>query len=690
MTSSRLLYCSAVFLSAFLLFLVEPMAAKQLLPVLGGSSAVWLTCLVFFQLTLLLGYLYAHWLNRTPFTRQRQSLHLALLALAIVLSAIASLFHLNLSHGTTHPVTTIFVTLAATIGLPFLLLGSTSPLLQVWLSRSEEGRIWYRLFALSNAGSLLALVLYPTLVEPHLSLKLQRILWSLGFVAYAILCAILSRQVRSISQPSLRQEPPPDTPPSSAAKKWLWFLLPMAAAMQLSAVTSHLTVNIAAIPLLWILPLAVYLLTFILAFEYPSLYRRGVIVRLLVLMLASLGYALSKIDTDLPIGIGILFFLVELFLACLFCHAEAYALRPQRVSETTLFYLLVAAGGAAGTFFIGIASPLLFTANYDIAISFLMIAVLALFVTWSDGWGQRLLWSTGSALLLALVVLLHTANAREALIQVRNFYGALRVKQSFTPPQNAPVRMLLNGAIQHGTQLFAPGKSKIPTTYYAEDSGVGLALLHCCEDRPGHTGRSNAGRNIGVIGLGAGTLAAYGTPADRIRFYEINPLVRPIAENLFTYLRNSAAQITFAEGDARASLTQEAPQHFDVLVVDAFSGDAIPLHLLTAEALALYRRHLAANGILAFHVSNQYVDLAPEIAQLAAAAGMLARIVDSPSTESRGAYRSAWVLVSTNADFFNRPDIVSIALPVPAIPGLRAWTDDYSSLLPVLRLTGHY
>jgi spermidine synthase len=683
MTSSRLLYCSAVFLSAFLLFLVEPMAAKQLLPVLGGSSAVWLTCLVFFQITLLLGYLYAHWLNRSAFTRRRQNLHLALLALAIVLSITAALFQLNLSQGTTHPVTTIFVTLTVTIGLPFLLLGSTSPLLQVWLSRSEEGKVWYRLFALSNAGSLLALVAYPTLVEPHLSLRLQRILWSLSFVIYATLCAILSRQARATGRPAppqeQAQEQPPDTPPSSTAKKWLWFLLPMGAAMQLSAVTSHLTVNVAAIPLLWILPLAVYLLTFILAFEFPALYRRAIVVRLLVLMLAGLGYALSKIDTDLPIGIGILFFLVELFLACLFCHAEAYALRPRRVSETTLFYLLVAAGGAAGTFFIGIASPLLFTANYDIAISFLTIAVLALLVTWDDEWGQRLLWSTGSILLLALVILLHTANAREALIQVRNFYGSLRVKQSMTPPQVAPVRMLLNGTIQHGTQLFASGKSKLPTTYYAEDSGIGLALLHCCEGRP---------RNIGVIGLGAGTLAAYGTPTDRIRFYEINPLVRPIAENLFTYLRDSSAQITFAEGDARASLTQEAPQHFDVLVVDAFSGDAIPLHLLTTEAIALYRKHLATNGILAFHVSNQYVDLAPEIAKLADSAGMMARIVDSPSQESLGAYRSTWVLVSTDDAFFNRPDIVSIALPVPAIPGLRTWTDDYSSLLPVLRLAG--
>ncbi len=676
MSSSRPLYGGTVFLSAFLLFLVEPMAAKQLLPILGGSSAVWLTCLVFFQLTLLFGYLYAHWLNRSGFTPKRQYLHLTLLAFAVVTLATPNLFRTTLAQGTSHPVTTIFATLTVTIGLPFLLLASTSPLLQVWLSHSEGSKVWYRLFALSNAGSLLALAAYPTLVEPHLTLKLQRTLWSCGFILYAILCSILSRQVR-FTTPKTPTLEPVDAPPTPTAKKWLWFLLPMVAAMQLSSVTSHITVNIAAIPLLWILPLAVYLLTFILAFEFPSFYRRGIIVRILVLMLASLGYALSKTDVSLPISIGIVFFLVEVFVACLFCHAEAYALRPQRVSETTLFYLLVAAGGAAGTFFIGIASPLLFAANYDLPISFFCTALLALVITWSDGWGQRLLWATGSTLLFALIVMLHTVYTREALLGVRNFYGTLRVKRSNIPPESAPSRMLLNGTIQHGIQLFAPGMSKTPTTYYGTNSGIGLTLLHCCQGHP---------RNIGIIGLGAGTLAAYGTPGDRIRFYEINPAVRPIAENLFTYLRDSPARITFAEGDARASLAREAPQNFDVLVVDAFSGDAIPLHLLTTEAIALYRRHLAPNGILAFHVSNQYLDLAPEIARLAASANMQARSVDSPSVEPIGVYKSTWVLVSSDASFFNRDDISPQALPIAPIPGLRAWTDDYSSLLPILRL----
>ena len=676
MSSSRLLYGTTVFLSAFLLFLLEPMAAKRLLPMLGGSSAVWLTCLVFFQATLLLGYLYAHWLNRSNFTSRRQTLHLALLAAAAITLALPTV--LKSINETTHPVTTIFTTLAATIGLPFLLLASTSPLLQVWLARRERGPVWYRLFALSNAGSLLALLAYPTLVEPHLTLKLQRSLWAAGFVIYAILCAILARKADT-SAPSL-PETESNAAPTSHAAKWLWFLLPMAAAMQLSAVTSHLTVNIAAIPLLWVLPLTTYLLTFILAFEFPTLYRRAIVIRLLVLMLASLGYALSKAETSFPIGVNITFFLIECFLACLFCHAEAYALRPQHRSETTLFYLLVAAGGAAGTFFIGIASPLLFSANYDLAIAFFLTAALALAVTWRDGWPQRLLWSTASILLLGLLVMLHNGYKHEAIFLARNFYGSLRVKQTSTPANSAPVRMLLNGTIQHGTQLFAPGKAKIPTTYYAPDSGIGLSLLHCCEGRP---------RNIGVVGLGAGTLAAYGTLGDRIRFYEINPLVQPIAQNLFTYLRDSEASITFADGDARSSLAHEPQQNFDVLVIDAFSGDAIPLHLLTTQAIALYRRHLAPSGILAFHVSNQYLDLAPEIARLAASANMTARVVDSPPNESSGAYRSTWVLVSNNTAFFNRDDIVSLALPIAPIPGLRTWTDDYSSLLPILRLSQH-
>jgi hypothetical protein len=685
MSASRLLYGTTVFLGAFLLFLVEPMAAKQLLPILGGSSAVWLACLVFFQVTLLLGYLYSHWLTRRGCLGWRRHVYLASLLAAVLLLAAQRVHPIEPGSGSDHPVTTIFATLTFSIGLPFLLLGATSPLLQVWFFRTWGGGIPYRFFALSNAGSLLALIAYPFTVEPYLTLRLQRTLWSLGFLIYAVLCALLTRPVKDAAVQTSSPSEDPTIPRTGGITKWLWFLLPMAAAMQLSAVTAHLTVNIAAIPLLWMLPLAVYLLTFILAFEFPSLYRRGIVVRLLVVMLASLGYAISKTDVSLPIGIAILFFLGECFLAGLFCHAEAYALRPQHGSQTTVFYLLLAGGGAAGTFFIGIASPLIFSANYDLALSFFITALLAVAVTWRDGWPQRLLWSTASALLLIFAIMLHTAYARDAILEVRNFYGTLRVKET-TTPQGNPERMLLNGTIQHGTQIFAPDLNRTPTTYYAVDSGIGLALRFCCIASDSDVPRP---RRIGVIGLGTGTLAAYGHPGDHIRFYEINPLVRPIAQNLFTYLRDSPAQITFADGDARTSLTREAPQNFDVLVVDAFSGDAIPLHLLTTEAIALYKKHLAPGGIVAFHVSNQYLNLAPEIAQLAIAANMQSKLVESAGDDLTGSYRATWVLLTNSPNFFQRPEVATAITETPTTPLLRPWTDDYSSLLPTLQVTHH-
>jgi hypothetical protein len=704
----------AVFLSAFLLFLVEPMAAKQLLPVLGGSSAVWVTCLVFFQGALLLGYAYAWWMAR----QGRGWVHLALLGAAVVVLALPWLLAVLLgsvgidirfiSSATEHPVTMIFGVLGATIGLPFVMLGSTSPLLQALLARDEGCVVPYRLFALSNFGSLLALILYPTLVEPRMTLGEQWGMWLAGFVVFVGLSGWLvwRSSVRfrgdaethvakarhgtaGVLRPTLHDEAVKDGAPG---RRWMWFLLPMGAAMQLSAVTSHLSQDIAAIPLLWILPLATYLVTFILAFEMPGLYRRWAVGRFLAVMLASLGYALSKMDTRLPVGLAVLFYLVEIFVACWFCHAEVYRLRPARADRSTVFYLLVAAGGVAGTFFVGIASPLIFRANYDLAIAFLVTAVLAAVVTWEDGWAQRVLWCTGGVLLVALIVVLHLDLGRDALMTARNFYGSLRVTaadfddQSDMRAKNAdgsaftgtgPVRVLMNGRIRHGMQMMDADRRRVPTTYYGEDSGAGVALRNCCEGRA---------KNVGVIGLGAGTLAAYGEAGDRMRFYEINPQVEPIARNLFTYLRDSPAAISVVDGDGRAMLAREAPQGFDVLVVDAFSGDAIPLHLLTREAVEVYRRQLAPGGVIAFHVSNSYLDLAPEIGRLADAAGMQARVVESMEVPAEGAYRATWVLVSADAGFFARPGVRGVAMDIARRPGPRVWTDDYSSLLAVLRL----
>jgi hypothetical protein len=675
MTRTRLLFGAAVFLASFLLFLVEPIVARQLLPLLGGSAAVWITCLVFFQTALLCAYAYAHWLAR----HLRWRMHLALLAAAVALAACWAFGAISPSTGPAHPVSTIFCALSLWIGLPFLALGATSPLLQFWWSRIEGGPIPYRLFALSNLASLLALGSYPTLIEPNFTLHTQRAAWFVGFLLFAALAGLLTFRVRIASQLSTQlSATDPTAIPAPAAPlvhKLLWLLLPMGAAMQLSAVTSYITANIAPIPLLWILPLGVYLLTIILAFEFPRLLPRGILVRFLAVMLGGLAYMLAQVDHSVPIGIGISFFLGELLIAGLFLHVEAYRLRPQRASESTVFYLSFAAGGALGSFLIGIVAPLVFDFNYDLAITFFITALLALAATWRSGWPQRTLWSAVSMILLLLTIWIAIAYQRGTMIAVRNFYAALRVKQTYGYP-SPTLRTLTNGSIEHGTQMFGTdAQRKTPTTYYAVDSGVGLALDFCCHGRP---------RNIGVIGLGAGTLAAYGQPGDRIRFYEINPAVVPIAQNVFTYLRESGAQITVVGGDARTELTREAPQQFDVLVVDAFSGDAIPLHLLTTQALALYRKHLAPSGVIAFHISNQHVDLEPALALLAQSAGMKAMRFSSPSNDDRDEFVAYWVLLTYDGDFFAQPEVAAAGHAPVFRPGLRLWTDDYSSLLPLL------
>jgi hypothetical protein len=671
---SRWLFASAVFLASFTLFLVEPIVGKQLLPILGGSAAVWIACLVFFQTALLCAYLYAHWLARHPYW----PLHLVLLLVALGFAVFWAFGGIDLSNGPSHPISTIFGALGLWIGLPFLALGATSPLLQVWWSRIEQSEIPYRLFALSNLASLLALAAYPTLVEPHLTLHAQRAVWFCGFAAFAFLAAILTLRTRSAVVPvPTAAEVERAQSASALTHKALWLLLPMVGSMQLCAITSYITANIAPIPLLWILPLGVYLLTIVIAFEIPALLPRGIVTRFLAVILGGLGYMLSHVGVSLPAGIGIAFFLVELFVACLFCHSEAYALRPSRASESTVFYLLFAAGGALGSFLVGIVFPLVFSFNYDVALTFAFTAMLALAVTWMMHWGQRLLWWAASVTMLVLVVWIHVAYQRNTIVAVRNFYGALRVKQDYSSFPGATVRTLTNGSIEHGTQIFGTdAQRKTPTTYYAEDSGIGLALRFCCQGRP---------RSIGVIGLGAGTLAAYGHAGDRIRFYEINPAVVPIAQNAFMYMRESGAQIDVVEGDARTSLAREPPQRFDVLAVDAFTGDAIPLHLLTREALALYRRNLAPGGIIAYHISNQHVDLEPAIALLAQNAGMTARSLTTPLHPERGEYTARWVLVTDNPAFFCIPEIVDSAPSQPVFrPGLRLWTDDYSTLLPLL------
>ncbi len=667
------LFRLAVLLGAALLFFAEPIAARQLLPLYGGAAAVWITCLVFFQAALLAGYAYAHLLAGAR-GRWARYVHFALLA-----AAVASAFSWATASPAADPggpVTGILLRLVAWLGLPFVALAATSPLVQVWQRRTTGGRIPYSLYGWSNAASLLALLSYPTLVEPALPLPTQKLCWAFGVAVFAAVSAALAWRVPASTKPlasPLAIQPGQDLV--------LCFLLALAGSTQLSAITAHITGNVAAIPLLWIVPLAVYLLTFIVAFQDRVRIPRTPLAGVTAVLLIAAGNFLSKPQFALPIGLGLGLFLAELAAACLFCHSEVYRLRPLGDADATAFYLALAAGGATGALLIGVAAPAVFRANYDLSLTLAVTAAAGLAAVWPQGPRPRLVWSAAIAILLILAVQLHQAYGTGTLMSERNFYGSLRVTRGMAvggasgPLQ---VRTLLYGTITHGTEIFSvrgQGEPRVPTAYYAPDSGIGLALLNCCGDRP---------RRIGVVGLGVGTLAAYGHAGDQLRFYEINPAVQPIAQNLFSYLSQTAASVTLTEGDGRALLAQQPREAFDVLVLDAFSGDAIPLHLLTVEAIQVYKRQLAPEGILAFHVSNQYVDLEPELQALAAATGLETLAVSSEANEDSGAFKADWVLMHDPRTA--RPAALGQhAHPLRQQPGIKPWTDDYSSLLRLVR-----
>ena len=697
MRPRAILYVSAIFLSSSLLFLVEPMAGKRLLPLLGGSSAVWITCLVFFQTALLLSYLCAHAIAM----RLSRRAHLVAYGFLLALSLVQVFANLN-PHphaSTVRPVFSVLWVLAMLIGLPFLALSATNPLLQSWYAHGRpdhDAAPPYRLFALSNFGSLLALLAYPVLIEPNFSLRTQTLAWSLGFLAFVVVCGVIiasRRTVPEIGEPEIHPSPAvsvsasaapqaaaaaapsllPDVVPSPG-ERTLWLLMAACGSLLLSAVTSHLSQNIAAIPLLWILPLTIYLLTFVLAFNGGRIYSRKLMMGLLPSALGGVGYLIVDTTMDVPIMISIPLFCLTLFIGAFFCHGELYLRRPS-ARYLTQYYLLIAAGGALGSMFVGVLAPVVFSGSYEMAWSLVYTAALAAALIWRQYWAWRIFWPAAAIGLLAVVVLQERADRENAIVQVRSFYGTLRVTDEETEDAGR-YRTLIHGTIQHGTQFMASDElRRLPTTYYSRDSGVGLALDNCCKGRP---------RRVADIGLGTGTLAAYGEPGDVFRFYEIDPRVEVIAKNVFTYLRESRAKIEIVHGDARLSMEAEPPENYDVIAVDAFSGDAIPVHLLTAEAIKLYERHLAPGGIIAFHISNTYLSLAPVVQEQADHAGLHAVLVSTEDNDDTGAFSSDWVLVTANEKFLALPEIADASAKIDLKPGLRLWTDDYSSLLPIM------
>jgi SAM-dependent methyltransferase len=457
----------------------------------------------------------------------------------------------------------------------------------------------------------------------------------------------------------------------------LWLALSAAGSALLLAVTNHLTQNVASVPLLWLAPLTLYLLTFILAFEGRSWYQPRF---LWVVILAALGVmAWLVVDQehryDLAIQLGA--FLPGLFIACFFCHGELYRSRPVP-EHLTAFYLTVSAGGALGGLAVAVVAPLVFNGYYELGVGLVAAALLA---------ALRFMPLGLVPAIFSLGVLLGVGagasydffgQQRDVRVSTRGFYGVLRVKEYGSPGEEDHLRRLVHGTIMHGEQYQHESRRRMLTTYYGETAGIGLAI----KSKQDHPVR------VGVIGLGTGTIAAYGRAGDVFRFYEIDPHVLQIARRDFTYLGDSAAKIEVALGDARLSLEREAPQNFDVLAVDAFSSDAIPVHLITREALGIFLKHLRPDGIVAFHVSNRFLELIPVVARIAREQGAHAVLVrDDPEDEDNSLRsRTDWVLVSRDEKALQAEAIAEGGgKPAEDRPEWRTWTDDYSNLVQILK-----
>jgi SAM-dependent methyltransferase len=679
-----ILYALTIGLSAFLLFAVQPVIAKMILPWFGGSSAVWSTCMLFFQLTLLLGYLYAHWLNEKLRPRVQAAVHTA--ALAISLAVLPILPNPMWKTAAGAPSLKILALLAATIGLPYFLLSSTTPLLQAWYARTHKGGMPYRLFALSNFASLLALLSYPLLVEPNIPTRMQGYVWSAAYVAFAVLCASTAWRACLGRTGALRLPPAGAAAGAvaSAPVRLLWFGLSASASILLLAVTNHLTQDVAAIPFLWIVPLAAYLLSFILCFEAPRLYNRMFFVPLLV---AALTFMMRQMWTDEPRASllhTVEFLAASLFIVCMVCHGELARLKPHP-RHLTGFYAIVSLGGAMGGLFVGLAAPNLFRAYYEFPLGLGICAAVIALVYLRESWlnPAYIRYAAAAGLIAVLGGYLwcvgHVLNrlTQGYRLVARNFYGQLRVLDDGDPKyQEEASRTLVHGTINHGAQFQRDGYRRLPVTYFCPESGVGRGM--------GALG--GAGRRIGVIGMGCGTLAAYGKPGDTLRIYEINPLVWEIARTQFTYLQDTPAKLNVSMGDARLSLEAEPSQQFDILVVDAFSGDAVPVHLLTVEAFRTYFRHLKPGGILALNTTNRYLDLNPVMAHAAATFGKIALhyAFTAPPDEFL-CFDCDWALIMDRSTLAAHPGLERGAEELKPRANFRTWTDDFSNLYSILR-----
>lgn len=747
------LFGATIFLSAFLLFQVQLIIGKAILPWFGGTAAVWTTCMLVFQLLLLGGYAYAHFLSSKVSLRNQAVIHTIVLGLALLaLLAGALLWRAPILPSAAwkpraegSPVLEIIRLLLVAIAMPFFVLSTTGSLVQRWFAHAAPQASPYRLYALSNTGSLLGLLCYPFVIEPMLSLRAQAWTWSAAFAVFAVLCALTARRTTSTPVADATAAAPSDEPEKDPGKVQyaMWLALPACASAMLLAATNHICQEVAVVPFLWMLPLCIYLLSFILTFDTPKWYRRGFFHPLY--FLAFIGAVSGLVRHTYGLIHQIDLALIAMFAVCMVMHGELVRIRP-RTRHLTAFYLMVASGGALGGIFVSIIAPHVFSSFLEYPVSLFLCGVLTFIVLLID----RDSWLHTSSSALGLVIIFATAmiplvcsrfvdgaffgllngtpyyavlillgiltaavfvrnrkeaqtsrassptvqiaviavlaslgillgyqvkySRKEVVEQRRSFFGVLTVLQ------NDKAIALRHGETMHGWQYTDANLHYLPTSYYVPDSGVGFVMRNYPRDA------ANPQLRVGLVGLGVGTLAIYGHPGDDFHFYEINQQVIDMStepDRRFTFVDHSPAKIKMTLGDGRLSLERESSQQFDVLVLDAFSSDSVPVHLLTREAMQIYRRHLRGpHSILAFHISNRTLDLRPVLVGLAKDSGfyMVRAGIVHPETPTE------WILMCEDKEFLlSIPGVHETAMNINLSAEPPLWTDDYSNLLQVLK-----
>jgi hypothetical protein len=679
-----LIYALTIFIGAFLLFAVQPLFGKYILPWFGGSPEVWTTCMLFFQVLLLGGYAYAHFVSRLR-PRLQAVIHIVLIMAAVAALPIVPTTGYKPQNLDT-PILQILGLLVIFIGAPYFVLSSTGPLIQRWFSRANPGASPYWLYALSNAGSLIALVSYPFVVEPLLTRRAQAQVWSAGLVCFGAFCAYCAAKLWRSPSPFPPPEPEPDAlradaPSPSVSVQLLWFALPAGASVELLAVTNKVCMDLTVIPFLWVLPLSLYLLSFIICFHSEKMYVRGMFLGMFVLGIVGAILA-STYERDLTAGQLIWIYSSMLISCCIVCHGELFRLRPHP-DYLTRYYLMIGAGGAVGGLFVAVIAPLIFSTYRELYVGLLACCLFVLLADRTEALARgfrRWVWVTlvlaaGTAAML--VPEERGSQHRRAIHNSRNFFGVLTIWKIDPDLPRYHRYVLQHGTTFHGLQFVDPEMRLQPTSYYGHNSGVGLAI-ECL-------GRQQ-GRRIGIVGLGAGTLATYGKAGDYIRFYEINPEVKRLAEKHFTYLANCRANVDVIIGDARLSMENEPAQEFDILILDAFNSDAVPVHLLTKEAFEIYLAHLKPDGIIAMHVSSVHLELDSVVWKQADHLGLEGVCIEDDEDDEQGTFSSDWILLTRNEQFLDLEDVRQAASEVYVdYDRIGLWTDEYVNLLQVLR-----